>query len=925
MEHIPEPRPEPTQGLSGCSANARPVGALRGPAWARSRRNQWVSLLVGILCLLVYNANLRSISAGDTYPARYLPLSIWHYRTLMLDPVSEITLQGRRETAFWMLPGRNGHTISLYPVVVPAVIAPLYLPAMVYLKGRGWDRGEMDRVARIMEKLAASLLAAMTVALMYLLLRRRTEPTTAILLTLAFAFGTTTWVISSQALWQHGLGELLIVGMLLLLTGPRSTGAVLATGFLCGLIAGNRPPDSILAVAFGIYGISWARRLTPLLVGTAALSVGMVVVYNLTAAGKIGGAYFLVGNASFFRYDLLSGLAGMLISPTHGLFVFSPFLLFLPCCLPQVLRDRGTRRLTITIGVAALLQLLIYAKADWRQGASWGPRWLTDMLPVLIWMLPPVVDALRSAGRIAFVLCCGVAVVIQSVGAFWYTGVSDAAIFATAAQPMRAAWNPRNAPFIAELRHRRAASDLFTDIRGSIDGAATVGEVRDAGTGEEIDLAGWALADGHSPSEVIAILDGEQAGSTGNFFARPEVTRPMGATERSGWRIKLQPHNLTAGTHVVAVAVRAYESGNQYYLSERRFMMLATKDSGVSQGIPGKTAPGTKEGMSEDLAGSARRAAAILTSRQQAPGYWLTAFTNETRFQNTGLEMNTFLTSLMVDVLNPVAGEAGLGESLERARNHLSGQIEAGGLVRYHGRPDAPTIGTLGCAITPDSDDTSLVWRIAPGGHPELLPAALATVERYRTPEGLYRTWLAPREEYQCIDPGKDPNPPDVAIQMHILMLLAQANPPAARDLCRALGRTISEDRLWVYYHEAPLVPILRQADLQKDGCVVRIPPSRLRTAVPGQEVWVAASQLLQRIQGAAGSVPSSPEVVELLRNLSQNEFSSLRSSPPLLYHNDLTGSVRRFYWSEDVGYALWLRLYFENSRHRSIQHIAKP
>jgi hypothetical protein len=31
---------------------------------------------------------------------------------------------------------------------------------------------------------------------------------------------------------------------------------------------------------------------------------------------------------------------------------------------------------------------------------------------------------------------------------------------------------------------------------------------------------------------------------------------------------------------------------------------------------------------------------------------------------------------------------------------------------------------------------------------------------------------------------------------------------------------------------------------------------------------------------------------------------------PPLLYHNDLSASVKRFYWSEDVGYALWLRLY---------------
>lgn len=29
-----------------------------------------------------------------------------------------------------------------------------------------------------------------------------------------------------------------------------------------------------------------------------------------------------------------------------------------------------------------------------------------------------------------------------------------------------------------------------------------------------------------------------------------------------------------------------------------------------------------------------------------------------------------------------------------------------------------------------------------------------------------------------------------------------------------------------------------------------------------------------------------------------------------MLYHNDLTATVKRYYWSEDFGYALRLRLY---------------
>jgi hypothetical protein len=116
--------------------------------------------------------------------------------------------------------------------------------------------------------------------------------------------------------------------------------------------------------------------------------------------------------------------------------------------------------------------------------------------------------------------------------------------------------------------------------------------------------------------------------------------------------------------------------------------------------------------------------------------------------------MNAFLTSILVDVLDPIATRAGVGESVTLARRHLIGQIEDSGLVRYHGRPDGPTIGRLGCVISPDADDTALVWRLAPR-RPELLRG--------------------------CLDPGRDPNPTDLGVQMHVLLPLARADPPAAR------------------------------------------------------------------------------------------------------------------------------------------------
>jgi hypothetical protein len=913
----PQPPSEP-----GSSEAADPPAAP-----APFRRDLRTSVLLALVCLLVYNANLRSISAGDTYPARYIPLGIWRYQTVLLDPIASLTAQGRGSSAFWIVKGRDGHAISLYPVVVPVLVAPLYLPAAIYLQARGWDPMLLDRLARIMEKLSASLLAAMSVALFYLLLRRRAERPVALLLTLAFAFGTNTWVISSQALWQHGVGELLIVATMFLLTGPCTTRATVTAGFLCGLIACNRPPDSILAAALGLYGLWWARRRAPALVAAAAaLPVSLLLFYNLGVVGNVLGAYGLLGKTAFLGHNVVFGVAALLFSPTRGLFAFSPFLLFLPLCFAQTLRDRGTRVLTVMLGIAVIVQLLLYARADWRQGASFGPRWLTDALPILVWMLAPIVSALRGVRRSVFVWACVASMAIQTVGAFWYTGASDGAIFAAPAGPnqMRAAWDFRNAAFIAELRHPPAPFELATSVRGFLDIVttsegkdldATTGKDLDVATVKEIDIEGWALASGHSPREIIVMLDGQPAATTTKFFDRHDVARALGETSPSGWRVAVAVPDLIPGEHVVAPLVRAYEGGELHFLGERRFTV-----GGDQQG-PAATSPA--RGDNGDLALSARLAAAVIASHQQIPGYWLTAFTNETRFRRPLVEMNTYVTSVMIDVLDPVAKAANLDESLQRARQHLSGQIEAGGLVRYHGRPDAPTIGTLGCAITPDADDTALVWRIAPSAHRELLPAALATLGRYRTPEGLYRTWLAPRDQYQCIDPGKDPDPADAGIQMHVLMFLAKADPPAAQALCGALGRAIAEDRIWVYYKAAPLVPILRQGELQRTGCALTLPPSRVQTAVPGQKIWAAAGQMLERMLGTGGPAPASAEVMEMLRKLSQDDFAILRQFPPLLYHNDLTASVPRFYWSEDVGYALWLRLYYENARHGPVRPSA--
>jgi hypothetical protein len=920
----PLPNPESPANCKSPPAGGEP---------ARSRRDARTCILLGLVCLLVYNANLRTIGTGDTLPARYLPFGIWRYGSVLLDPIVDLAREGY-DHPYWIVEGRAGHSLSLYPVVLPLLVAPLYAPAVGYLHWRGWTDQRLMRVAVVMEKLTASLLAAAASALIYLLLRRRAPPADALLLALAFAFGTDTWMIGSQALWQHGLAELLLVGTLLLLTGPCTARRALAAGVLCGLIAANRPPDALLAAALGLYGLRWTgRRRAPWLATGAAVPLCLVLAYNLAAAGNLTGGYGIPGRGAFFRNGLWAGFTGLLVSPTRGLLVFSPFLLLLPAAFRRGVRDRGTRVLTLAAAVAVLAQVLLYAKADWRAGSSWGPRWLTDLLPLLIWMLPPAVAALRAAGRVAFMLAVCASMAVQTVGAFWYTGASDAAIFAVPSgrDEMRASWDPRNTPFIAELRHPRAPVDpAFTSwksrARGSIDRVTAGGRrVAAVTAGTPLVVEGWALVDGRTPTAVEITLDGRPHGATATFSDRLDVRTALHVPSFAGWRIVLLTDGVKPGAHVVAAAARVADRTGTLPVARWDLTVLASRSEQGEK--PRGSSAARDPGLGDAGLGTAARAASgLIGARQQPAGFWLTSYTGAPRFADPKHEMNTFLTSMMVDLLEPVAATAGLGESLARARAHLGDQIEASGLVRYHGRPDGPTIPSLGCAITPDADDTALVWRLAGSSRRALLPRALAILAQYRTREGLYRTWLAPRERYECIDPGDDPNPTDAGIQMHVLLLLAQSEPPAARALCVALGRALGENRHWVYYEAAPLVPLLRQTDLRRAGCPLRLPDARLRTPVEGQEVWLAAGRLLEGLLSAAGrapasaSAPVSAETPALLRRLAKDDFSLLRRSPPLLYHNDFSGHTPRFYWSEDFGYALWLRLYLENAHRQGVR-----
>jgi len=80
------------------------------------------------------------------------------------------------------------------------------------------------------------------------------------------------------------------------------------------------------------------------------------------------------------------GLLGNLFSPSRGLLVFSPVLIFALSGFVLALREQEQRGLHIAYGAIVVAHLIIVgAGSRWWAGHSFGPRFTTDIVPYLVY------------------------------------------------------------------------------------------------------------------------------------------------------------------------------------------------------------------------------------------------------------------------------------------------------------------------------------------------------------------------------------------------------------------------------------------------------------------------------------------------------------------------------------------------------------
>lgn len=151
----------------------------------------------------------------------------------------------------------------------------------------------------------------------------------------------------------------------------------------------------------------WSSGLVP--------GVALVVGYNLARFGTpLASGYS--DEASAFTTPLLTGLAGLLLSPGKSLFLYAPVALLALAGAPLLWRRwRLETSLLLSLVIA---HMFLYARWHaWDGGGVWGPRLLLPIVPLLAVLAAPVFERATAGRSVVTRLVVGVSLTFGTINA----------------------------------------------------------------------------------------------------------------------------------------------------------------------------------------------------------------------------------------------------------------------------------------------------------------------------------------------------------------------------------------------------------------------------------------------------------------------------------------------------------------------------
>lgn len=399
-----------------------------------SRTIAWQALALSLLLFVLYNANFRHGSMTDAISTTALPVSILNEGDFDLDELREVMSTNTRafELAFHAFGGiqeRDGHFVSSYPLGAAVLAVPFYAIAQHAGYLREWHH------YRVTAKIAASTMVALSALFVFLALRKQLPTGVAWLLALLFGLGTSSWSVSSQELWQHGPGNLCLAAAmcaLVYLEQRPSQWLAFCAGLCLGLAVYCRLLNVIPAAALTLFMLVHQRQYLMAYLAPLALMAVLIATYNLRTFGNLSGGYDAIyqskvhawrqlSSATGYTNPLLQGLADVLVSPSRGLLIYSPFLIPAFVVMPALLFRPDTPLQRYLVLWVVLMCILLAKNTLWWGGATFGPRYFSETCIALTLLTAAAWRYLRASRAMTtlFVLSGALSIGIHGIGAFF--------------------------------------------------------------------------------------------------------------------------------------------------------------------------------------------------------------------------------------------------------------------------------------------------------------------------------------------------------------------------------------------------------------------------------------------------------------------------------------------------------------------------
>lgn len=293
-----------------------------------------------------------------------------------------------------LLPAKAPATIWL---AVPAYFALFRLESWLGLDPDAWWTLTLN--AWLTAAGSVGLVAALGAVLFYRTARRLTgaSPRSALLATLAFAFGTP-WFAYATALFDNDVSACWLLAAFAAALAARSGSAargpaLLGAGACAGLAVATSYAAALALPLLAVYALGWRdpRGWAALAAGAAGPGILLALQHAATLGTPFATAYafddpmFRQGEALLGVFDgpRPGRVLALLLSPWRGLLLAAPVLWLAPAGWLALWRG-GRRREAALFAALALGFLLFNASFNgWHGGWAYAPRYLIPALPFL--------------------------------------------------------------------------------------------------------------------------------------------------------------------------------------------------------------------------------------------------------------------------------------------------------------------------------------------------------------------------------------------------------------------------------------------------------------------------------------------------------------------------------------------------------------